>query len=432
MKIPRLVLGSVLLVFGAASITEGAGKYTVHSFQKTQLTDNFFSEGASYGDFNHDGVMDIVSGPYWYAGPKFTERHEYYKAEPFNIAGYSQNFFAFTYDVNHDGWTDIVVVGFPGNEAWWFDNPHGESKSEMWERHVILPNVDDESPTFTDITGDGVPELVCANGGQFGYAEIPKDDPTKVWKFHAITPKRGYQRFTHGLGVGDVNGDGRLDLLEMNGWWEHPAPGAKAKFWTFHPAKFSTAGSSQMYAFDVNGDGRNDVVTAKAAHGYGLSWFENVEGPKGEITFKEHRIMGEKPDQNPYGVAFSQLHAVAIADMDHDGVPDIVTGKRFWAHGGHDVGSHEPAVLYWFQTVRKNGKVHFVPHLIDSNSGVGTEVVVGDINGDTWPDIVVGNKKGTFVFIHEVKDVSRHEWEEAQPKPVKHTAAQSPIRQNAR
>ena len=58
--------------------------------------------------------MDIVSGPYWYAGPKFTERHEYYKAEPFDIAGYSKNFFAFTHDVNGDGWTDIVILGFPG------------------------------------------------------------------------------------------------------------------------------------------------------------------------------------------------------------------------------------------------------------------------------------------------------------------------------
>src|SRR3954465_9116851 len=84
--------------------TKGGEKHTLQAFQKTQLSDKFFGEGASFGDFNHDGVMDIVSGPYWYAGPKFTERHEYYPAVPFDIAKYSENFFAFTYDVNRDGW----------------------------------------------------------------------------------------------------------------------------------------------------------------------------------------------------------------------------------------------------------------------------------------------------------------------------------------
>src|SRR4026209_2729570 len=117
-------IASIIFVLMTATAMDAAEKYTLHSFQKTQVSDKFFGEGAYFGDFNHDGVMDIVSGPYWYAGPKYTERHEYYKAEPFNIAGYSKNFFAFAYDVNHDGWTDIVIIGFPGEETWWFENPH--------------------------------------------------------------------------------------------------------------------------------------------------------------------------------------------------------------------------------------------------------------------------------------------------------------------
>jgi hypothetical protein len=104
--------------------------------------------------------------------------------------------------------------------------------------------------------------------------------------------------------------------------------------------------------------------------------------------------------------------------MDGDGLKDIVTGKRFWAHGATgDAEPGAPAVIYWFKLARNGGEVDFIPYLIDNDSGVGTQVVAGDINGDKLPDVVVGNKKGTFVFTHEAKKVSREQWEKAQPKP---------------
>jgi putative membrane-bound dehydrogenase-like protein len=435
MSIRRIFDTFVLVIIGVSTAL-GADKYTLHSFEKTKLTDLFFGEGANFGDFNHDGVMDLVSGPYWFAGPKFTERHEYYDAAPFDINGYSKNFLAFTHDVNGDDWTDIVIVGFPGEESWWFANPQGKNK--RWDRHVIFPVVDNESPAFTDVTGDGQPELVCSTAGQLGYAEMPDGDRTQLWKFTPVSPKRDYQRFTHGLGVGDVNNDGRQDILVKEGWWEQPAPDEKTEFWTLHEVPFSAGGGAQMLVYDVDGDGDNDVVTSKAAHAWGLSWFEKrkrvrvnvsvgvVDGVKvgpvetggDESLFREHVILPEKNEPNEYGVAFTQLHALALADMDQDGVQDIITGKRFWAHNGHDPGEREPAVLYWFQTVRDNSdqKVHFVPHRIDADSGVGTQVTVGNINGDKWPDIVVGNKKGTFVFLHKAEDTDQKTWEAAQPK----------------
>jgi hypothetical protein len=231
-----------------------------------------------------------------------------------------------------------------------------------------------------------------------------------------VTPKSDYQRFTHGLGVGDVNGDGRTDVLEKNGWWEQPASLGDGKTWAFHEVKFSEPGGAQMYAYDFDGDGDNDVVTSKAAHAYGLAWFEQVKGDAGEIEFREHKITGEKPEENEYGVAFSQLHAVDLADVDGDGVEDIVTGKRWWAHSEHDPGSLEPAVLYWFQTVRDGGTARFVPHLIDDNSGVGTQVMLGDLNGDKLPDIVVGSKKGAWGFVHTADEVDEDTWQKAQPK----------------
>lgn len=414
----RYVCGALALSIFANAPTRASEDFVLYSFDRLQLSNQFYCEGATFLDVNRDGAMDIVSGPFWYAGPKFVERFEIYSPVPFDIASYSDNFLSFAYDVNDDEWIDLIVVGWPGKEAFWYQNP--KNNPGHWRRYLIHPEVDNESPTFADLTGDGKPELVFHTGGRFGYAQMTAD-PTKPWKFHAISPDRGYTRYTHGLGVGDVNGDGRQDILEKSGWWEQPADGLEGE-WKHHPFEFSQPGGAQMFAYDVDGDGDNDIITSKAAHAYGLAWFENV--PDGEsITFREHLIMGEHPEENNYGVAFSQLHALALVDMDRDGVKDIVTGKRYWAHGGHDPGALEPAVLYWFQTVRNGGKVSFIPHRIDVNSGVGTQVTTGDVNGDQWPDIVVGNKKGTFVFLHHAKPVTRAEWKLAQPKPLRDPAS---------
>jgi len=410
-------LGTALVIFTlVVQVAAAEEKFFVHSFERLQLTDQFFSEGASYADINQDGKMDVVAGPYWYAGPDFSERHEYYPAKPFDINGYSGNFLTFAFDVDRDQWPDILVVGFPGEAVNWYQNPQG--KAGPWQQHLVHPVVDNESPTFVDITGDGNLELVFHTGGQLGYAVLNRAEPTQPWEFHVISPKRDYQKYTHGLGVGDVNGDGRPDLLEKGAWWEHPAEATDDGFWIRHEFPFTDFGGSQMFAYDFDGDGDNDVITSKAAHAYGLAWFEQI-AENGTITFREHKIMGETADENDYGVVFSQLHSMALVDMDRDGIKDLVTGKRFWAHNGRDPGAHEPAVSYWFQTVREEGKVRFIPHRIDLNSGVGTQVTVGDLNGDQWQDVIVGNKKGTFALIHRATPVSKSDWQEAQPKPIK-------------
>jgi hypothetical protein len=141
----------------------------------------------------------------------------------------------------------------------------------------------------------------------------------------------------------------------------------------------------------------------------------------GNITFREHVILNKDASKDRYGVQFSQPHSLALIDMDGDGLMDIVTGKRFWAHGkdGPDPDSNSAAVLYWFKLVRPaKGQAEFIPHLIDDDSGVGTEVTAGIVSNPKYPDVVVGNKKGVFVFKHEVKEVTRAEWEKAQPKPL--------------
>lgn len=407
----------------------------LRSFERLQLHDQFWSEGANLGDLNRDGKPDLVAGPYWWEGPDLIIRHNLAPAnQTFELAvgpmtkvqvpgfegglghanAYSNDFFAWVRDFNGDGWNDILVVGFPGKETWWCENP--KTADGEWVRHVVFSETDNESPAFTDLTGDGVPELVCVTRGRFGYATPDPRDPVKPWSFHAITPDNNYGNFTHGLGVGDVNGDGRMDLLEKNGWWEQPASLAGDPLWTFHPAGFGDGGA-QMYAYDVDGDGLNDVITSLAAHGFGLAWFRQVrEGA--EIRFERHLIVGKDPTENPYGIKFSEIHAIDLMDMDGDGLKDIVTGKRFWSHGRMgDPDRDSSAVIYVFKLEREAGKpVDWVPQLVDNNSGVGTQVVAGDVNGDGLLDIVVANKKGAFVHFQRSKTVTREDWEKARPK----------------
>ncbi len=428
----------ILIAISMGTILAKAQDRAVHTFQKIKLTDKFWAEGANYGDFNHDGQNDVVAGPYWYEGPDFKQRHEYSPAtETFLLKhgdgteekvpgfegalghnnAYSDNFFAFTYDFNADGWDDILIYGFPGKDASWYENPARKdlTSDQHWIRHQVFGVVDNESPTWGDLTGDGKPEICSCSGGYLGYASPDWSNPAKPWTFHPISPKGNYQRFTHGYGYGDVNGDGRKDVLEAGGWWEQPASLAGDPIWKKHPYNFGSGGA-QMYVYDVNGDGWNDIITSLAAHQYGLAWFEQTRD-KDEISFRQHLVVGEKPDQNAYGLVISQMHALDLIDMDGDGLKDIVTGKRFWAHGSHgDADPSAPAVLYWFKLVRHGSEANFVPYLIDDDSGVGTQVVAGKINGDPWPDVVLANKKGAFVFLHQVKNVDREEWEKAQPK----------------
>jgi len=433
MKTAPLVLA---LALGATSDSIGKD-YLLHTFKRTQLTDKFWCEGATFGDLNRDGKPDIVSGPFWYEGPDFTHRHEFYPAKATfklkkqdveqTIEGfegalgvnnkYSDNFFAFVYDFNGDKWNDILIIGFPGEWTAWFENPKGQPGH--WQKHTVLDVTDNESPTFTDLTGDKKPELVCSSKGVYGYAEPDWKNPAAPWEFHPISPNNKYQRFTHGMGVGDVNGDGRNDLLEKSGWWEQPKSLASDPLWTYHKFEFTPIGGAQMYAYDVNGDGLNDVITSYAAHGFGLVWYEQVRTSDG-ISFKQQVILSPEQKRTPdkYGVSFSELHALDLVDMDGDGLKDIVTGKRFWSHGYEgDPDRNNTAVLYWFKLVRgKNNEVEFVPHLIDDNSGIGTQIVAAPGSNKKYPDVVVGNKRGTFYFQHSVKKVSKSEWETTQPK----------------
>lgn len=367
-------------------------------FEKIQLTDKFYAEGAGIGDMNQDGQGDAIYGPYWYEGPEFKVRHTIYPVEEFDPNKYSNNFITFVSDVNGDSWPDVLVNAWPGKDVSWFENP--KNSDTAWARHLAHPTVDNESPGFADVNGDGRKDIVFHTDGVLGFAGPTDSSGTARWVFNGCSEKDpGWQRYTHGLGSGDVNGDGRVDLLMAGGWWEQPAEGGDQP-WTKHAYPFGSGGA-QMHTYDVDGDGDNDVITSLVAHGYGLSWFEHVK-KDGEIDFVQHNILSPNGDEKTSGVQFSQLHSVELADVNNDGLKDIITGKRFWAHGPKgDADPSGPAVVYWFELQRSEDGVQYIPHEIDNDSGVGTQFAVGDLNGDGKIDIVTGNKKGGHVFIQQ-------------------------------
>lgn len=365
------------------------------------LTNTYYSEGAGMGDLNKDGHADVVSGPYWYEGPDFTIKHAYYEPVVCPENSYPENFFAYVHDFNGDGWNDILRLPFPGKEAFWYENPGEKEAKGYWKRVLATPEVGNESPHWADIDGDGVNDIVCIQGGYYGYASPDKGDPYKQWTFHRISAANMGGKFTHGLGVGDVDGDGKMDLLDRRGWWQQPASLKGDPQWTFHAFNFTPAGGAQMHVYDVDGDGDGDVISSMAAHSWGLAWYEQLKDDAGGITFKQHTLMSFDGKEGTEGVKFSQLHAVDLADIDGDGLKDIITGKTYRAHHGRDPGAADPAVVYWWKLVRSENGATFSPRLIHHHSGIGRQVMAADLNGDKLLDIIVGNAMGTFVHLQQ-------------------------------
>lgn len=394
----RLLLSIMIL---SAGVTGRAAEPV--SFEKRQLTDEYYCDGINHGDFNGDGAEDIVAGPFWYAGPEFRTAHEIYTPVPIpREPSPSNSMFSFVHDFNADGRQDVLVLGrVHKHEAYWYENP-GPSGGH-WKKHFVFERVRGESPTLVDVDQDGVPELVCHWDNRWGFLKPQPGKPTEPWVFHPVMPALAdgeWNQFYHGTGVGDIDGDGRRDLILNDGWWQQPEN--PADDWIAHRHVFShDRGGAQMFAVDVDGDGLNDVISSLNAHGWGLAWFQQVRQGR-DISFVQHKIMGDRSELPQFKAAFTQPHALDLADVNGDGLPDIVTGKRMWAHGPKgDIEPEADPVLYWFELVRTPEGAKIVPHEIDARSGVGVQVVAADVNGDEKIDILTVSKLGTFVFLQQ-------------------------------
>jgi hypothetical protein len=380
----------------------------VPSFVTRSLASDHVAEGAASGDIDGDGVVDLVAGPRWYKGPDFELGGTLVANPPtFTRDQYSTFFLTFVGDLDGDSRPDVIAVGDAGGgngsgtpNAHWYRNPGPQNLAQPWTKAALYDGlVANESPAYVDLVGDAARELVFMTERRAGYAR-PGANAGGAWPFTPVTTEAFATPYVHGLGVGDIDGDGLHDIVERSGWWRqtNDAPWERHEF-DFGMAPPNNWGGSQMQVFDVDGDGDADVVSALAAHGYGISWFEQ-QGTGSARTFAPHVIL---PAAAGGDDSFSQPHAMIAADVNGDGLTDIITGKRYYAHpsSNPDPGTTDPPVLYWFELQRSAGSASFVPHLIHTDSGVGCNFVAEDVTGDGKLDVFTTSKRGTFLHVQQ-------------------------------
>jgi hypothetical protein len=387
-----LPLAAVMVLSAAAAWAAGGDaapepspvKFAVHRIG------NFRSEACAVADFNGDGKLDIVAGNYLYLAPEF---------KPLKIRslkgkvdehgkGYYNDFMNEAMDVEGTGRPGVVSVDWFSKSVYWYRNTLGQSGD--WPETTVDTIDNFESGELVDLDGPGKPPVLLLHTRQTIWMEpgTTANGQRGLIK-HVVSTKN----MDFGGGVGDLNGDGRPDIIRPNAWFEAPAD-IRHGVWKEHPIALGAKNghavhTPQILVYDVNGDGLNDIITSNA-HGYGIFWYEQVRNGD-SITWKQHTIDD----------TWTQAHSLALGDIDGCGLPELITGKRFMAHNGNDPDAFGKLGLYYYKLIRGPGKsVQWKKYAIsyDQGMGAGMNIWVGDLRGSGRLDIVTTGKFGGPVW----------------------------------
>ncbi|MFL6306674.1 MAG: FG-GAP repeat domain-containing protein [Candidatus Sulfotelmatobacter sp.] len=389
---------------------------------------NDHAEGISLLDMNGDGFTDLLSGAYWYENPGANGGD--WKRHQFRTVGIHNEFVSdcgeWIVDVDHDGLPDLITTGWIANGLWWYRNPGPKATAAgaMWKPEKITDSFDTEGGAFADINGDGKPDVALAHYNRSGvlWVDFSKDKP----RVHHLG---GRAEDGHGIGVADINGDGKADVLTTHGWFEQID--ADNDQWKWHGDWDIGDAGFPILGYDVNHDGKLDLIYGQG-HGYGLYWLEQA-GAAEKPVWTRHSI-----DES-----FSQSHALLLADIDDDGTPELITGKRYRGHSGADPGSYDPVVVYAYKLPTKaqldatksnaeatKGTMEtmriadsasdpvFTRYALSVNgtASAGTQFIASDLDHDGDLDLASAGKLGVHVLENlKVNKVPKNVREETQP-----------------